>query len=479
MTSDKPRDKCGVLGLWNADAFNAAETVYIGLYGIQHRGQQSAGIAVNDSGKIIYHKETGLVAEVFNDIVLKHLGSGKAAIGHVGYQKASESVREHAQPLVLRYKKGQMALSFNGCLLNTDRLREEFEESGHILQSASDAEIIATLLSRERVRFHTLEESLVSVMKKIRGTYSIIIMTPNKIIAARDPYGVRPLCMGRLKNSIVFSSESSALDIIGAAFVRDVIPGEILVVNDDGVKSINTKINEKTYLCIFELVYLARTDSFIDGCSVYGSRFEAGRILARESPADADLVIGAPDSAIAAAIGFARESGITYGDGLIKNRYIGRTFIQPSQSLRELSVRLKLNAMRSQVENKRVVLVEDSIVRGTTTRHVVQMLKESGGAREVHMRVCSPPVKFPCEYGIDTPDANTLIANLMTADQIKKEIGADSIAFLSMDGLLKTPVGAKCGFCAACFDGRYPIDRERDEPAGSTDTDIGARHGGL
>jgi len=475
MQTDKPKDKCGVFGLWNRDGYNAAELVYYGLYGIQHRGQQSAGIAVNDSGKIIYHKEMGLITEVFNDIVLKHLGGGRAAIGHVGYQKASENLLEYAQPLVLRYKKGQMALSFNGCLLNADKLRDEFEKSGYMLQSASDAEIIATLLSRERVRVHTLEDALVAVMKKIRGTYSIILMTPNKIIAARDPYGVRPLCMGTLKNSHVFASESSALDTVGATFMRDVLPGEIIVCNDDGVKPIRTKRNEKTNLCIFELVYLARIDSYIDGCSVYGSRFEAGRILSREYPVDADIVIGAPDSALAGALGYSRESGIPYADGFNRNRYIGRTFIQPVQNVRELSVRLKLNVLRNRVEGNRVILVEDSIVRGTTTRHVVQMLKESGGAKEVHMRVCSPPVKFPCVYGIDTHESGSLFANRMTMDEIKKEIGADSIGFLSTEGLLAMPVGAKCGFCAACFNGCYPIERERDDHPGA----FGAQHDGL
>ena len=458
MYDGKPKEKCGVLGLWNNDNFNAAETVCLGLYGIQHRGQQSAGIAVNDSGKLIYHKESGLVSEVFNEIILRHLGSGKAAIGHVGYANASESSSEFAQPLVMRYKKGQIAVSFNGCLLNSEKLRDELcEESGAPLP-AGDAGLIAELLTRERVRVHTLEDALAGVMKKIRGAYSFIVMTPNKIVAARDPHGVRPLCMGRRRDSVLFASESSALDVIGASFERDVLPGEIIVADDDGVKSINAKANEKTFLCVFELVYLARADSYIDGISVYGSRLEAGRILSREHPVDADVVIAAPDSALAGAVGYSRESGIPYADGLIRNRYIGRTFIQPSQSARELSVRLKLNVVRNQVENKRVVLVEDSIVRGTTMRHVVQMLKESGRAAEVHMRVCSPTVKYPCGYGIDTPDASTLIANRTGEDEIKSKIGADSIGFLSLDGLLKTPVGAKCGFCSACFDGKYPIE---------------------
>lgn len=458
MQEDKLEEECGVIGIWNVNDFDTAGIVHLGMYGIQHRGQQSAGIAISDNGKIICHKGLGLVTEIFDEVVINHLHNGKAGLGSVGYSRAAENLTENVQPLVLRYSKGNIGISYNGCLLNADELREEFEQMGYVLQSTSDAEIITTLLARERVRQHSIEDSVIQVMKKIKGSYSFIVMTPNKLIAVRDPYGMKPLCMGKLEESYIFASETAALDTVGAVFERDVKPGELVIVTDDGIRSIHTKTTEQTALCIFEFVYLARTDSYVDGANVYESRFEAGRILARESPVHADLVIGVPDSGLPAALGYSYESKIPYAEGLIKNRYIGRTFIQPSQEIRERAVGLKLNALSSQIQGKSIILIDDSIVRGTTSKKIVQMLKERGGAKEVHMRISSPPVKFPCHYGIDTPDKEVLIANQMSLDDIAELIGADSLEFISQEGLLETPIGAKCNFCSACFTGRYPLD---------------------
>ena len=457
MESKSVYDECGVLGIWGNDRYDPAESLYYGLYGIQHRGQQSAGIVISDCGKMICQKELGLVSEVFDEVRLKHLSGGQAGLAHTGYNRAEDNLRENVQPLVLRYTKGQMAISYNGCLLNAGELRNEFEQNGYMLQSTSDAEIVATLLSRARVSCHSIQEAVSQVIKKLKGTYSFLVLTPHKLIAVRDPYGMKPLCMGKLNDSYVFASETAALNIMGAQILRDVRPGEIVVVNNSGMSSINTKTAETTAMCIFEFVYLARTDSFIDGVSVYDARYEAGRILAQEAPAKADYVVGVPDSGLAAAFGFAEQSGIPIAEGLVKNRYVGRTFIQPSQSIREMAVNLKLNPLRSRIEGKSIVLVDDSIVRGTTSRRIVQMLKEVGGAKEIHMRISSPPVHYPCPYGIDTPDKDLLIANQMSFEEIQELIGADSLSFISEDGLLRTPVGAKCNFCAACFNGNYPL----------------------
>lgn len=457
MFNDKLQEECGILGIWNNNNFETAELLYAGLFGIQHRGQQSAGIAINDGGKIIYHKDLGLVSEIFNDIVVRHLNGGKAGIAHCGYNKSSENQRENSQPFVLRYIKGQMSMSYNGCLLNGQELREELEAAGSVFQTTSDAEIIAMLIARERVSHSTIEDALIKIMKKLKGSYSFLIMTPHKIVAVRDSHGMKPLCIGKIGESYVFASETASLDTIGAEVIRDVVPGEVVVADNNGIRSVYTKDGEKSAMCIFEFVYLARTDSMIDGASVYQSRFEAGKILAKECPVDADIIVGVPDSGLPAALGFSRASGIPYAEGLIKNRYIGRTFIQPSQEMRELAVGLKLNAQRSQVEGKRIVLVDDSIVRGTTSKKIVQMMKDIGGAKEVHMRICSPPVKFSCHYGVDTPNKEVLIANRMSLEEIAELIGADSLGFISNEGLLKTPVGAKCSFCSACFDGNYPL----------------------
>lgn len=456
MRLDKLKEECGVFGIFNNDDHDVAKLTYYGLYALQHRGQESAGIAVNDNGTIVYHKDMGLVPEVFNEVVLNHL-KGRFAIGHVRYSTTGASLRENAQPMVIKYKIGQLALAHNGNLVNAAELRDRMEENGAIFQSNIDSEVMANLISRNRIISNNIEEAIQKMMKEVKGSYALVIMTPKRLIGIRDPWGIRPLCIGKIDNSYVLASESCALDAVGARFLRDVRPGEIVLIGEDGLESIQTDTAQKSALCIFEFVYFARPDSFIDGASVHRSRIEAGRRLAMEHPVEADLVIGAPDSGLTAALGYSEVSGIPYGQGLLKNRYVGRTFIQPDQGQRETGVRIKFNAMRDIVEGKRVIMVDDSIVRGTTTRRIVQMLKNAG-AREVHMRVSSPPIKYPCYFGIDTPSRKQLVASTHTIEEIRELIGADSLGYLSQEGLLETPVGVKCGLCNACFDCDYPME---------------------
>jgi len=452
----KLREECGVFGIFNNDKIDVARATYYGLYALQHRGQESAGIAVNDEGVILQHKDMGLVQEVFNDVVLNHL-KGRMAIGHVRYSTTGASLRENAQPMVVKYKIGQLALAHNGNLVNAAEIRANMEENGAIFQTTSDTEVIANLISRYRISSNNIEETLIKVMDTIKGSYAIVIMTPNKLIGMRDPDGIRPLCIGKLENSYVLASESCALDAIGAELVRDVKPGEIVQISEEGIKSTQTKAANPTSLCIFEFVYFARPDSIIDGISVLQARIEAGKRLAIEHPVEADIVIGAPDGGLNAALGYSRQSGIPYGQGLIKNKYIGRTFIQPEQGQREAGVMIKFNAMKAEISGKRVVMVDDSIVRGTTTRRIVQMLKDAG-AKEVHMRVSSPPYKFPCYFGIDISSTQQLVASKHTKDEICEMIGADSLGYLSLEGLLEITSTSKCGFCTACFDSKYPMD---------------------
>jgi len=453
---DKLKEECGVFGIYNNDDLDVARLTYYGLYALQHRGQESAGIAVNDNGTILHHKDMGLVPEIFNDVVLNHL-KGKIAIGHVRYSTTGASLRENAQPMVIKYRNGQLALAHNGNLINAAELRTQMEESGAVFQSTNDTEVIANLISRYRVLSVNIEEALTKVMSEIKGSYALVILTPKRLVGIRDPLGIRPLCIGTIGNSYVLASESCALDAVGAKFMRDVNPGEIVLIGEDGIKSVQTETPGESRLCIFEFVYFARPDSRIDGASVHQARIEAGRILAREHPVDADLVIGAPDGGLNAALGFSRESGIPYGQGLLKNKYVGRTFIQPEQGQRETGVRIKFNAVRNEIEGKRVVMVDDSIVRGTTTRRIVQMLKDAG-AKEVHMRVSSPPYKYPCYFGIDISSSKQLVASNYSTEEIRQMIGADSLGYLSLEGLLKTPKGAKCGFCTACFNADYPME---------------------
>lgn len=453
---DKLREECGVFGIFDRDGLDVARLTYYGLYSLQHRGQESAGIAVNDNETILYHKDMGLVPEIFNDVVINHL-KGQIAIGHVRYSTTGASLRENAQPMVIKYRNGQLALAHNGNLVNASEIRTKLEDTGTIFQSTIDSEVILNLIARFRISSENMEETMLKVTKEIKGSYALVVLTPKRLIGVRDPLGIRPLCIGKIgESSYVLASESCALDSVGATFIRDVEPGEMVFIDKRGIKSIKIDEPKDSKLCVFEFIYFARPDSYIDGASVYRARFEAGRQLAIEHPVDADLVIGVPDSGLTAAIGFAKESGIPYGEGFMKNRYVGRTFIQPDQAQREIGVKIKLNPIKATVEGKRIVMIDDSIVRGTTSKRIVQSLKEAG-AKEVHMRVSSPPVKYSCYYGIDTPSRQHLVAASKSVEEIREFVGADSLGFLSLEGLIKTPVGSKCGFCDACFGGEYPV----------------------
>lgn len=452
--SSKPHEECGVFGVYSNGGLNPAYMAYNGLLALQHRGQESCGIAVSDRGVISYSKDMGLVTEAFNDKTLDSL-SGQIAVGHVRYSTAGASVRENAQPLVMRYIKGTLAIAHNGNLTNAYELRHELEHRGCIFQTTIDTEVIAYIIARERVDAPSIEEAVHRALPKIQGSFSLVIMSPQKLIAARDPHGFRPLCIGRIDNSYVFASETCALDACGAEFVRDVEPGEIVVVDEDGLRSIKDPVNTNKSLCVFEYIYFARTDSMIDGISVYEARKEAGRLLARQHPVEADMVIGVPESGIDAAIGYSEETGIPFQKGIVKNTYIGRTFIKPSQSERERSVRIKLNSLASAVKGKRVVMLDDSIVRGTTSAHLVTMLKDAG-ATEVHLRISSPPFLWPCYYGTDIPSKDDLIACQYSVQEIGEMSFADSIEFLDLENLPKMLGGNCSGFCDACFSGNYP-----------------------
>lgn len=454
LPNDELHEECGVFGIYSDGTLNPSYAAYNGLLALQHRGQESCGIAVNDCGVIDYHKDMGLVTEVFNNSVLDEL-SGQMAISHVRYSTAGGSVRENAQPLVMRYIKGVIAIAHNGNLTNAVEIRKELERRGAIFQTTIDSEVIAYVVARERINCHSVEEAVRRAMSQINGAYSLLVMSPRKLIAARDPNGFRPLCMGKINGTYVFASESSALDAAGAEFVRDVEPGEIIVVDENGVKSIKDHCGQKKSLCVFEYIYFARTDSVIDGIGVYESRKQAGRILAKTHPVDADLVIGVPESGIDAAIGYSEESGIPYEKGIVKNNYIGRTFIKPSQSERMKSVRIKLNPLGTSVKGKRVIMLDDSIVRGTTCDRIVKMLKDAGAA-EVHLRISSPPFMWPCYYGTDIPSREELIACNHSIEEIGKISGADSIGFLPTESLPEMLLNKDCGYCDACFTGIYP-----------------------
>jgi amidophosphoribosyltransferase len=455
LTSDKLKEACGVLGIFSP-TFDSSigRTVQFGLYGLQHRGQESAGIAVTTGDGINYHKGLGLVSEVFYDKILDGL-RGSIAVGHVRYSTAGSNTIVNAQPLVVRYKKGSLAVAHNGNLVNAMEIRKELEDGGAVFQTTVDSEIIAYLIAREASS--DIIQAIKKCMARIKGSYALVMMTENSLIGIRDPKGIRPLCIGKYNRSYLLASESCALDTIGAQFVRDVEPGEIVLMNKEGIKSIKTPCDSESSLCIFEFVYFARPDSIIDGKSVYIARWESGKQLALEHPADADLVIGVPDSGNVSALGYAYELGIPYNIGLIKNRYIGRTFIRPSESSRLTEVRIKLNAMKEVVKGKRLVMVDDSIVRGTTSGQIVNMLKDAG-AKEVHVRVSSPPVMYSCYFGIDTSQRKELIGARQNVDEIRKHIGADSLGYLSMEGLVKSTGIENGKFCKGCFCGSYPVE---------------------
>lgn len=454
-------EECGVFGIFENRTCEAAQSVYLALYALQHRGQESCGIAVNDDGVFTHHKGNGLVPDVFTADRLQALGKGNMALGHVRYSTTGGKDLGNIQPLVIRHIKGNLALAHNGNLINADELRKQFELSGGIFHGTSDTEAIAYTIVSQRLRCKSTEEAVEQTMDRIRGAYSCVLMTATKMIAFRDPNGFRPLCLGRTADgAYCVSSESCALDAVGASLIRDVRPGEIVVISSEGIRSISTHCTEKdrSSLCVFEYIYFARPDSVIDGVSVHHARIRAGAFLAREHPVEADIVIGVPDSGLDAALGYARESGIPYGVGLIKNRYIGRSFIQPSQSQREDAVRIKLNVLTENIRGKRVVMIDDSIVRGTTCARIVKLLR-SAGAREVHMRVSAPPFKNACYFGTDIDSRDNLIAcQFDSADQIAKVIGADSLGYLSIEATHQIARGADVCFCDGCFTGCYPID---------------------
>ena len=447
-----------VFGIFtNKKQSDVASEAYMALFSLQHRGQQSCGIAVNDDGVIKSYRDMGLVPETFNpELLASKLGLGNMAIGHVEYSKYANGSRSDAQPLVVRHIKGTMALASSGTLVNVPELREELEMNGAIFHSSTDAEIISHVIIKERLNAKSIEAAVEQAMYRLKGSYSLIIMSPQKLIAARDPEGIHPLCMGQLGDDVVFASESCAFDSIGATFVRDIKPGEIVIVDQDGVRSIESHCGSKGHICVFEYVYTARPDSVIEGASVHDARRRAGAFMALESPCQADVVIGVPDSGLDAALGFAQQSGIPYGVGFIKNRYIGRTFILPTQKQREDAVRIKLNVLKATVAGKRVVMVDDSIVRGTTSANIIRMLREAG-ATEVHVRISSPPFINPCYYGTDIDSKDKLIACKMSIDEIRQKIGADSLGYLSLESVKKIAhCSTNCEFCTACFDGIYP-----------------------
>lgn len=453
---NKLREECGVFGIFAPASCEVAATTYYGLFALQHRGQSSCGIVVNDDGLFRTHKDSGLVNDVFTPEVLASIEGGNMALGHCRYGTSGSKGRENAQPIVVDHIKGRMAIAHNGSLVNSFELREELELKGSIFHTQSDIEVMSYIIIEERLRQPSIEQAVNAAMHRVKGAYSLVVMSPSKMIACRDKNGFRPLCYGvRDDGAYIVASESCALGAVGAKFVRDLKPGEILVFTKDGVESITDHCGESCpRLCVFEYVYFARPDSVIDGCCVHEARVRAGRYLAQEHPVEADVVVGVPDSGLDAALGYSRESGIPYAPGLLKNRYIGRTFISPGQKSRENLVRMKLSPIASVIAGKRVVLVDDSIVRGTTCGQIVNLLR-AAGAKEVHMRISSPPFKFPCYYGTDISSKDKLIANKYPLEEIAGVIGVDSLGYLSIESAMKLS-GETKEYCNACFTGEYP-----------------------
>ncbi|MBQ7714875.1 MAG: amidophosphoribosyltransferase [Clostridia bacterium] len=454
------REECGVFGIFETKKCDVAHTAYYGLFALQHRGQESCGIVVNDDGAFTTFKDSGLVNDVFTQKRLADLGEGNIAIGHVRYGTTGSSDRNNAQPIVVNHIKGKMALAHNGNLINSYELRSELELKGSIFHTTSDTEVISYIITEERLRTPSIEEAVMSAMNRVKGAYSLVVMSATKLIAARDANGFRPLCYGVTPDgAYVVASESCALDAVGAELVRDLKAGEIIVIDENGIRSITEHCGKAPYkLCVFEYVYFARPDSTVDGCNVHEARCRAGAFLALEHPVQADIVIGVPDSGLDAAVGYSRQSGIPYEIGFIKNKYIGRTFIAPGQLAREDRVRIKLNPIQSVVKGKRVVLIDDSIVRGTTSARIVKLLR-GAGAKEVHMRVSCPPFLNPCYYGTDIDSREHLIACKHTVEEIAKIIDVDSLGYLSLENLKKIAFGVnQKGFCTACFDGEYPTE---------------------
>ena len=462
-------EECGVFGMYDFDGGDVASTIYYGLFALQHRGQESCGIAVSETngpkGKVTSYKGMGLVNEVFTQDNLEPM-HGDIGVGHVRYSTAGASTRENAQPLVLNYVKGTLALAHNGNLINAMELRKDLEYTGAIFQTTIDSEVIAYHIARERLNSNSVEEAVGRACQKIKGAFALVVMSPRKLVGARDPYGFKPLCIGKRDNAYILASETCALDTIGAEYVRDVLPGEIVTITPEGGIQSDLSLalpKEKEARCIFEYIYFARPDSHIDGVSVYASRIKAGRFLAMDSPVDADLVVGVPESGNAAALGYSLQSGIPYGTAFVKNGYVGRTFIKPKQSSRESSVRVKLNVLKEAVDGKRIIMIDDSIVRGTTSDPIVKMLRDAG-ATEVHVRISSPPFLWPCYFGTDIPEREQLIAYNRSIEDIRKIIGADSLGYLGIERLEEMVGGLS--ICKGCFTGTYPMEPPKEDIRG-------------
>lgn len=467
MSLDKPHEECGVFGMYDLDGNDVASTIYYGLFALQHRGQESCGIAVSDTNgprKADLLKGMGLVHEVFDQDKLSRL-KGNIGVGHCRYSTAGDSIPSNAQPLVLNYVKGTLMMAHNGNLINANELREELAYTGAIFQTTIDSEVIAYHIARERIKTQTAEQAVANAMKKIKGAYALVVSSPRKLIGARDPYGFKPLCIGKRDNAYILASESCALDTVDAEFVRDVEPGEIVTIDKDGIRSDKSFClkPEQQARCIFEYIYFSRPDSYFDGMSVYHSRIMAGKFLAIDSPVEADVVIGVPESGNAAAMGYAMQSGIPYGTAFVKNTYVGRTFIKPQQKSRESSVRVKLNVLKEAVDGKRVIMIDDSIVRGTTSDRIVQMLKAAGAA-EVHVRISSPPFISECYFGTDVPNKELLIAYNRSVEEIRQIIGCESLAYLNIDRLIEISGGKS--ICTGCFTGKYPMEPPKEDIRG-------------
>ena len=455
---DKPEEACGVFGVYSPEA-DVAKLTYFGLYALQHRGQESAGIAAFDGNKVHLHKDMGLVSQVFKEEILETL-TGYLAVGHNRYSTTGSSLKVNAQPAVLDTRLGKLALTHNGNLVNALELREKLQKQDRCFLTTTDSEAIALAIAEEVDSGKDWLEAALSAFKLCSGAYSLVIGTPKGMIGARDPHGIRPLVIGTLKGEktrYVLSSETCGLDIIGAEYLRDVEPGEMVWIDESGLASFHWGQEPDRKLCVFEMIYFARPDSLMHDETLYSYRLRLGEQLARESLVDADMVMGVPDSGIPAAIGFSRKSGIPFGEGLIKNRYVGRTFIQPTQHMREAGIKMKLNTLKDVLTGKRIIIVDDSIVRGTTSRKIVKALRDAG-ASEVHMRISSPPVTHPCFYGIDTDTQDQLIAATTSIKEIEAQIGVDSLAYLSWEGMLNVTGQNPQSFCSACFTGDYPID---------------------
>lgn len=457
---DKIHDECGVFGIFGNDTTDIIDETYLALYALQHRGTLGAGIAINDNGNMSVVKGFGVVPEALPEKELSRLKKAKIALGHVRHTTASvANDRTSIQPLLMRYVNGQLSLALNGALTNYSELREHLHRGGAIFQSNSDIEVIAYIIAQERLKTASIEEAVLNAMDKIKGAYSMVMMAPSRLIGVRDPRGFRPLCIGKLGENYIITSESCVFDSLGGEFVRDVEPGEMVVIDDEGVHSYKNNCGGKTSLCLFEFVYFARPDSVLDGMCVNIARQRAGIELAKEHPVEADMVCAVPDCGIDAAIGYSMQSGIQYGVGLVKNRFIGRAHNNRKKHA-QYNLRIKLNAMKSNVQGKRIVLIDDSIVKGETSKHIVSMLKKAG-AKEVHLRISSPPFKYPCYFGTDIDSTDNLIAAHKSIDEMCAEIGADSLGFLSIDGLHRIADECKIDFCDACFSGNYPIEASR------------------